>query len=151
MACTNCRSRKLKVRIFFSKNFTSLLTSPQCRPVESVDSAPCERCVKEGVYCEYRPVDPSLASNNLTSDYGNNLIILHHVNSAPISVNSRYSSAPSRGGSYVPDPTFNLAVAANPADQSNHQSYPQFVDQFQYIGMRYPPAHGQGNGPFDHR
>ena len=37
------------------------------RRFHSVDSAPCERCVKIGAFCEYRPVDPSSVSINHAS------------------------------------------------------------------------------------
>jgi hypothetical protein len=62
-----------------------LLTFSKCRP-QSADNAPCERCVKEGVFCEYRPVDTSSASNNHASNYSNQdnpPVNLYHINSAP--------------------------------------------------------------------
>ena len=49
-----------------SKSLIPLLTLSQC--LKSADSAHCERCVKEGVICEYRPVDPNSTSNSYTSN-----------------------------------------------------------------------------------
>jgi hypothetical protein len=85
MACTNCRERKLKVSEPFAIGLIPLLTLSQCRPVESVDSSPCERCIKEGGFCQYRPVDPSSTSNNHAYDYPNqdDPVILYPVHSPP--------------------------------------------------------------------
>ena len=155
-----------------------MLTLSQCRPVGSVDSAPCERCVKDGVCCEYRPVDPSSVLNNQSPYYqDNNPIILTPVNSAPPSTQEPYPYIINQAGVYVPDPTHYPAATLHPnphynappsypgqypspytnpspsgysSDQTNYQ-FSSFVGQPQYTSMQYPPAHSHGNGSFDHR
>jgi len=71
MTCTNCRSRKLKVSKSFQRSHTlAHIQLSQCRRFNSFDNSPCERCVKDGALCEYRP-HPSSASNNHFSNYLN--------------------------------------------------------------------------------
>lgn len=80
-----------------------MLILSQCRPVGSIDSAPCERCVKEGTACEYRPVDSGSAPNNPSSNYfiqDNNDIKLHYPTHSAPPLNEDY--APPVGYPYVP-------------------------------------------------
>ena len=157
-----------------------MLTLSQCRPVGSVDSAPCERCVKDGAYCEYRPVDTSLGPNNQTFNYDddNSPIILQPVNSAPFPTqesNSQY--VPIQGG-YVSDTTqtpfhTHPHYTTPPYQHSSSSSYPSPVQYTNSFPLGYPAdqsnfqlpsqfvgqsqyasmqyAHGHGNVSFDHR
>ena len=155
-----------------------MLTLSQCRPLEPVESAPCERCVKEGAICEYRPVEGSASNNN----HQDNPVILYPafapqpIQESTPAFNSPTYAPPQEG--YVPNQIFNPAIQTlmnvhypptTPFPQHHAPSYPyQYPNTFppgypadqpnyppstQFSGgqhqyMAYPPGHGQGNGPW---
>ena len=115
-----------------------MLTLSQCRPLEPADSAPCERCIKEGVFCEYRPVDTSSASNNHPSNYINQdtpPITLYDPSAPPpnpdFTLPVSHSYGATEGGYVLNNQTFNPAVPfqpnlpyPTPPYQSQAPSYP---------------------------
>ena len=136
-----------------------LLTLSQCRPPESADNAPCERCVKEGCFCEYRPVDSSSSPNNHVPNYPDqdNPVNLYPVHPVPVPnqqsppLNQPYWPVlPPTSGGYVPNQTYNPVTQAPlqathlyPTYQHIHpSSYP--VPQYPYTSTSGYPA-GQSN------
>ena len=131
-----------------------LFTLSQCRRHDSVDSSPCEQCVKDGVLCEYRLVDPSSASNSHASNYQDNSVSLHPVHSAPPP--NQESALPVKHPSRVPTqrgphPTFNPAMQApfqtnphypTPSYKQHPFSYP--VPQYLYTNTFYQPLSKYG-------
>ena len=110
-----------------------MLTLSQCRPVGSVDGAPCERCVKEEGPCEYRPVDSSSTSNNHSSNYPyqDDPVNLYYPHSAPSSNQesvNHLSYVPTQGG-YAPNQTFTGNPAMHVPFQPNHHPTPPFQPQ----------------------
>ncbi|KAF8906368.1 hypothetical protein CPB85DRAFT_893288 [Mucidula mucida] len=76
VACTNCRSRKIRVRPAyvchdFPLNVLQCIPTPEDRHKEDkYRDKPCERCAKRKLVCEYLPVSVELESTRATNSPG---------------------------------------------------------------------------------
>ncbi|KAF8812356.1 hypothetical protein BYT27DRAFT_6415797 [Phlegmacium glaucopus] len=125
IACTNCRAGKLR-----------------CRPVESGDSASCERCFKRRLPCEYRPVDPAYNSPPQNDAiYDDDPVNLHPAPSAPPADISRWHQPDvpsSTSGGYAPYQQY-YPPAQAPSYSTPH--YPEQTSHYQQTSSyQFPPA-----------
>lgn len=139
-----------------------MLTLSQCRPSESAEDAPCERCIKEGTLCQYRPVESSSASNNHAHNYPeqDNPVNLYPVHPVPPPnqqtappVNQYWTVPPPVSGGYPPNPIFsptpqapfqpNTLYPTSPYHQHVHSSSYPAPPQYSYPTSGY--STGQSN------
>lgn len=139
------------VTTFFSTGLICLCSHyPQCRPSESGEGTPCERCKNESHKCEFRPVDQSSTSNSHALNYPiqDDPVNLYPVGSAyPVSSalpeNQFTPSVPSTNQQHWAHPHSNFLPQSGGYSSNQAPYCPSMQTYLHTNPPYYSPSYGQ--------